>query len=190
MIAREANENPKINRESSKEPWGTLGNSQNSGELQGTPGNSEELQGTPGNSRELRGTPGNSGKLRGKKITCLFFQILRITTQSTHGFKTEIPFKTSIDRQAENSKSSFFQALHKGFIRIASKTCSGLTVHRYVHTYMLLRLVQKTKTWLATKRNNTLGITDVCKLAHGIFSRIPNQQIHEFFLTKNVLISF
>ena len=88
MIAREANENPKINGESSKEPWGTLGNSQNSGELQGTPGNSEELQGTARNSRELRGTPGNSGKLRGKKITCLFFQILRITTQWTHGFTT------------------------------------------------------------------------------------------------------
>ena len=76
MIAREANENPKRTRESPKELRGTLGNSEKSGELRKTPGNYGELWGALGNS-------GKSEELRA---------ILRITTQSTHGFKTEIPF--------------------------------------------------------------------------------------------------
>ena len=58
----------------------TMGNSGELSELRGTPKNSVELRGTLGNSGELWGTLGNSGE--------------RITIQSTHVFKTEMPFNT------------------------------------------------------------------------------------------------
>ena len=136
-ITREANENPKRTRESPKEPWklqGTLGNSQNSEELRKTPGNSEKLRRTPktpGNSGELRKTPENSGE---RIITCLFFQILRITTQSTHGFKTEIPFNTlQIGRQKIVSQVFFKHCIRDLFGLLVRHVLALQFTDTYIH---------------------------------------------------------